>query len=971
MKMRNLRRWLFFIVLILISNGGLNDRTAKTLAIADNTFCNPISVNYRFSIASPSYREAADPVIVTYNNEYYLFASHSGGYWWSTNLRDWNFITPTGLNIEKFAPAILVIGSTMYYTSSENGDIYKTTNPKGGAWTYVSHPHDWYDPALFRDDDGKVYCYHNCSQNGSIDVVELDPNNNFSVIGSEVQCFWGNSAQHGFEVNGDNNTGGLPYIEGAWMTKYNGTYYLQYAAPGTEVRSYADGCYRASSPKGPFTYCTYGPITAKHLGFVTGTGHGGTFQDLNGKYWRVVTMTISVKHPFERRLAIFPAGFDADGFMRTNTALGDYPQYLPGVVSDPLSNNSPGWKLLSKGKTASASSTYSTYSAGNAFDENIRSWWSANTGNSGEWLKVDLGKNCTVNAVQVNFAEQDTTYYSGRTTAFSHKYKIEYSTDGAIWTILADKSANTKDVPHDYIQLTTAVTARHLRITNFGAIPGYGKFSISDLRVFGSGGGSAPSAISSITVNRNQADQRSATISWNSVSGANGYIIRYGVAQNKLYHNYQVMSGTSYTINSLNIGQDYCFTVDTYNDSGVTNGTVFKVAPSHAYTQFEAEGYATQSGIQNETCSEGGLNVAFIENGDYIAFNNVDFGMGAVGFEARVASATSGGNIEVRLDSLTGTLAGTLPITNTGGWQTWTNKTCNISGASGIHNLYLKFTGGSGNLFNINRFKFINTGIPGKIEAENYSAMSGIQTETTSDTGGGLNVGWIDAGDWMDYSVNVQTAGNYTVEYRVASPNVMGQVQLKKPDGTVLATNNVPNTGSWQIWQTITATAPLSAGIQTLRVYASGGGWNLNWLNFITGGGIPNQVMEAESGAWGGGANQLSDSNASGGYCIGWLHYAGAYLTMSGINGGGSGGNCTLKIRYASAPAGVTSKKSMYVNGVDVQQVTFPNTASWSTYTDLTVTVTLNAGTGNTIKFQNDTADGDIEGVNFDKFTVN
>jgi chitinase len=126
--------------------------------------------------------------------------------------------------------------------------------------------------------------------------------------------------------------------------------------------------------------------------------------------------------------------------------------------------------------------------------------------------------------------------------------------------------------------------------------------------------------------------------------------------------------------------------------------------------------------------------------------------------------------------------------------------------------------------------------IPGKIEAESFSAMSGIQTETTTDTGGGLNVGWIDTGDWMDYSVNVQSAGSYTVEYRVASPNATGQIQLRS-GATTLTTTTVPNTGGWQNWQTVTATVNLSAGQQTLRVYAGGGGFNVNWINFVLGGG--------------------------------------------------------------------------------------------------------------------------------------
>ncbi|MBJ6362541.1 carbohydrate-binding protein [Paenibacillus sp. GCM10012307] len=124
--------------------------------------------------------------------------------------------------------------------------------------------------------------------------------------------------------------------------------------------------------------------------------------------------------------------------------------------------------------------------------------------------------------------------------------------------------------------------------------------------------------------------------------------------------------------------------------------------------------------------------------------------------------------------------------------------------------------------------------IPGKIEAENWDAMSGVQTEQTSDVGGGLNVGWIDTGDWLDYYVDVAQAGTYTVEYRVASTSSSGGIQLRSGQ-TTLATTSVPNTGGWQSWQTVSATVQLSQGQQTLRVYASGSGFNLNWINFQQG----------------------------------------------------------------------------------------------------------------------------------------
>jgi len=128
--------------------------------------------------------------------------------------------------------------------------------------------------------------------------------------------------------------------------------------------------------------------------------------------------------------------------------------------------------------------------------------------------------------------------------------------------------------------------------------------------------------------------------------------------------------------------------------------------PRSAYTQNEAEDYDQRRGVTPETCSEGGKNIGFIQNGSYVTYNNVDFGTGPTNFQARVASATSGGNIEIRLGGTNGTLIGTCVVPNTGGWQTWTTVSCTVTNVPGIHNLCLRFTGGSGYLFNINWWKF-------------------------------------------------------------------------------------------------------------------------------------------------------------------------------------------------------------------------------------------------------------------------
>jgi len=122
--------------------------------------------------------------------------------------------------------------------------------------------------------------------------------------------------------------------------------------------------------------------------------------------------------------------------------------------------------------------------------------------------------------------------------------------------------------------------------------------------------------------------------------------------------------------------------------------------------------------------------------------------------------------------------------------------------------------------------------IPGTLQAEDFSTQAGVQSETTSDDGGGKNVGWIDTGDWMDFSVNVASAGSYTINYRVATSNTAQQFQLRKSDGTVLGTYTVPYTGGWQKWQTGTATVTLPAGTQTLKLYSTTQRWNLNWIKF-------------------------------------------------------------------------------------------------------------------------------------------
>jgi arabinoxylan arabinofuranohydrolase len=124
------------------------------------------------------------------------------------------------------------------------------------------------------------------------------------------------------------------------------------------------------------------------------------------------------------------------------------------------------------------------------------------------------------------------------------------------------------------------------------------------------------------------------------------------------------------------------------------------------YVRQEAETIASESGVETQPCSEGGMNVGWIENGDWIKVAGVAFGAGATGFQARVASATGGGTIELRLDSVGGIQVGRCSVAGTGGWQTWSTVSCSVAGAAGTHDLFLRFTGGTGFLFNVNWWQF-------------------------------------------------------------------------------------------------------------------------------------------------------------------------------------------------------------------------------------------------------------------------
>jgi hypothetical protein len=388
------------------------------------TYCNPVNLDYGYTpipnfAEGGKHRATADPVIVNYKNEYYLFSTNQWGYWQSNDMVNWNFLSRRFLrpwnNVydELCAPAIGIIGDTilvMGSTYSTNFTIWMSTDPGKNEWKPLvdSFAIGGWDPDFFTDDDGVMYC---------------------------------------------------------------------------------------------------------------------------------------------------------------DQTFGDYPIYLPFGQEDHLKSKFTGWMLLNYNKPVAVSSTLGGYCANNAVDEDIKTYWSSESGNDGEWIQSDMGNIYTVKAIQINYADQDALFL-GKSLGVFHQYRIFESKDGRKWNLLVDKSRNKTDVPHDYVELAEPVKTRYLKLVN-KKIP-TGKFAISGFRIFGNGSGDKPSMVKGFAVLRTEKDKRSAWLKWNQVDDAYAYNIFYGIDPGKLYNSIMIYNSNEYWLKTMDKDQPYFFAIEAINENGIS-----------------------------------------------------------------------------------------------------------------------------------------------------------------------------------------------------------------------------------------------------------------------------------------------------------------------------------------------------------------------------------------------------------------
>ena len=595
-------------------------------------FCNPLNINYRYQFnADPRNkgqlkicREAADPSMILFKGRYYIFASMTLGVWVSDDLAHWeNHRLPKELPLYDYAPDVRVMNGKVYFCASSRDhtcDRWYTEDILNGPYHKLEGTFPFWDPNLFVDDDERVYFYWGCSNTEPVKGCELDPQT-MNPKTEPVSLIEGNPWQIGYERIGENNTtlplsneevemrfagylkmNGIteellppgtaplikgmlsqrPYIEGAWMDKYEGRYYLQYAAPGTQYYSYADGVYVSASPLGPFTLARNNPFSFKPGGFIPGAGHGSTMKDESGALWHSATMRISKNHDFERRVGLWPAGFDAKGELFCNQRYGDWVNEIDALRKDPWAE--PEWMLLSAKKTMSASSYTEGHEPEKASEENAQTWWQACTASKEEWLCMDLGKAYRVHAVQINFADDHIEMecpgeirpgsqprYIDETDRCTN-WKLEGSKDGETWFVIEDKTGAQTDLSHDLVIREEGFETRYLRLSNisvpFGLCP-----CVSGLRVFGKGEGEKPAVPAFHAIRVNDLDLR---VTIKPQENTVGYNILFGNDEDQLYHSMMVFDAGEIRIGAMIKGNETFVRVDAFNEAGITHGNCRK-----------------------------------------------------------------------------------------------------------------------------------------------------------------------------------------------------------------------------------------------------------------------------------------------------------------------------------------------------------------------------------------------------------
>lgn len=433
------------------------------------------------------FRELADPSVIYHDGMWIMYPSVRMAYV-SKDFITWTHhsVSPEKVG-DGYAPTVVKNGNKWFLTGCFS-ELYVADNPLGPFRSLgpIKRPDGTtltktiFDPQLFSDDDGKLYLYYHekglllGTRLSSIDPTQMvtEPK---SLAGYRPQQEWERYGEYNEDIRRNN-------MEGVWMLKHNGTYYLTFTGPGTAAGTYAIGAYKGNSPLGNFEYQENNPVLRKITGVVPGAGHGSIVEGPNNTLWAFVTSVVGNYHVFERRVGLFPVGLDQNKDLVAFPSR-DIPQWAPGLVANPEKGNEAGWLPVSVRTIARASSEAPGRTADYAMDDNSRTWWRPADDDQNPSLTIDFKNYFNIAAIRVMWSEEGLDHNKGILAA-PIKYRLLYQPSKSDkWNIVLDCSTNNVDLLIDY-RTFEAVKARRVKLEIIGANKA-AKIGVQELTVFG------------------------------------------------------------------------------------------------------------------------------------------------------------------------------------------------------------------------------------------------------------------------------------------------------------------------------------------------------------------------------------------------------------------------------------------------------------------------------------------------------
>ncbi len=474
------------------------------------TYCNPINLpdcpkgedpphvmNFTGEDV-PDYRSISDPSVLYHEGKWYFYPSY-GMAWVSEDFVNWEHVRTKPYNM-KYSPVVVPFRGRYLMTSHSHG-LYEANSPLGdfnflGDFILPNgDPFIPIDPALFVDDDGKLYLYgfffgdekRRCVIPTGIYGVELDAENPRQLLTDPITLytFDGRNEWERFGENRQDTLSG--WLEGPWMIKKNGRYYSIYATSGTEYSTYCMAAYY--SDEGPlhgFKLQKNNPVTESRTGIIRGAGHGCIVDGPNDTLWAFYTISMAYTHLYERRIGMDLIAINEDGELYAPHGITNTPQFGPGVVADPVANNSTGLLPLTARQRAMCRAT--SHAEGHegffALDDNMLTFWQPSKDDALPSLTVNLQAPYIVEAARLISREVGLDYSEGRLPG-PIGYTIEGCPNNDVdeWVMLLDCRNNTQDKNCDY-NTFSPVTCESVRLTIYSAPKGITP-GIIDFTVFG------------------------------------------------------------------------------------------------------------------------------------------------------------------------------------------------------------------------------------------------------------------------------------------------------------------------------------------------------------------------------------------------------------------------------------------------------------------------------------------------------